>query len=232
MILLLIVQWICFRLSLAFQFLRLIPEKWERFLVYVATGIVTSIGIVHFIFNLFICGTPNKYAEVLFTEPHRCYPELIDKTLLYVMITLGVLFDFIVVGLPLRQVATSRTMTTRSKLTVSIILFMFITGAIASIVRLAALHEMFDKPIVQKGDVASLMGVVEPALFVIGGCLGTLRPLVRKVIGRKQSASLTTGTVTGSYPMSPRETKHKVADSWSEIPAEESSEKRSSSIQS
>jgi hypothetical protein len=212
MTLTLIVQWIFFRLSLAFQFLRLIPERWERLVVYLATFIAVAIGTVHFFFNLFICGGPTHYAAVLFNEPQKCYSSTVDEILLYTMISIGVVFDFVVVGLPMRQVLNSRTMTTRSKLTVSIVLFLFIGGTIASIIRLATLKHQYDMTIIQKGTIGSLVGIIEPALFVIGGCLGTLRPMVRKAREVTQKSSRNTDMASASTAI----TKNTLDSPWSE----------------
>jgi hypothetical protein len=212
MTLTLIVQWIFFRLSLAFQFLRLIPERWERFVVYLATFIAVAIGTVHFFFNLFICGVPTHYAAVLFNEPQKCYSSAVDEILLYTMISIGVAFDFVVVGLPMRQVLNSRTMTTRSKLTVSIVLFLFIGGTIASVIRLATLKNQYDMNIIQKGTIGSLVSVIEPALFVIGGCLGTLRPMVRKAREVTQKSSRNTDMVSSSTAV----TKNTLDSPWTE----------------
>jgi hypothetical protein len=185
MILTYLVQFIFLKFSLALQFARLVSTTWEKVLIYSAGFVTATIGVVHFFTYLFMCGAPRNYAITLFTQPQKCLSEKTDSSMQYAQVSTSVVFDLIVVGLPLRHILTNRTMDIRTKLSVSAILLLFIGGLVASIVRLTTLEDVYgDRPI-QEGSYGGLVILIEGSLFVIGGCLGTLRPLWKKTVGLK-----------------------------------------------
>lgn len=187
MVLTYIAQYVFLKISLTFQFLRLLFTTWERSILCAAAVITTTIGTTHFFFYLFLCGAPQHFALTLFTQPQKCHSATTDSIFQYIQVSSSVAFDLIVVGLPLRHVLTSRTMNMRAKATVSFIILLFIGGLAASIVRLALLQNVYDVNIIQKGNVGSIVFYIEGALFIIGGCLGTLRPLVSRPMDKKPS---------------------------------------------
>ncbi|KAF2671254.1 hypothetical protein BT63DRAFT_453653 [Microthyrium microscopicum] len=208
MILFFILEYIFLKLSLGFQFLRLLTATWERLILYSAVLVTTVLGTVHFFFFLFFCGVPQHYAIVLFTQPQKCHSEKADTILQYLQVTTSMAFDLIVVALPLRHVIITPSMNVRTKLTVSGILLLGVGGLIATIVRLVRLSDIYDVEAPQTGTVGALVSAIEPALFVIGGCLGTLRPLVAKTLKITQktggstrmsnASTIAQGSISGS----------------------------------
>jgi hypothetical protein len=188
MVLTYLVQFMFLKISLALQFTRLVSTTWEKVLIY-STGFVTAtIGLGHFFTYLFMCGAPLNYAVTLFTQPQKCLSAKTDSSLQYAQVSTSVVFDLIVVGLPIRHIITSHTMDIRTKLSVSGVLLLFVGGLVASIVRLTTLDEVYaDRPL-QEGSYGGLVIMIEGSLFVIGGCLGTLRPLWKKTKEMKSSS--------------------------------------------
>jgi hypothetical protein len=182
MILTYIAQYVFLKLSLAYQFLRLLFTTWERSIIYSAVFVTTVIGTSHLFFILFLCGLPQHYALFLFTQPQRCHTVKEDIIFHYFQVASSVTFDVIAVALPLRHVLTSRTMNLRTKTTVSFILLLFVGGLAASIVKLVRLTDVYNTPVLQKVTIGGLVFFLEGGLFIMGGCLGTLRPLVVKTL--------------------------------------------------
>jgi hypothetical protein len=182
MVLTYIAQYVFLKLSLTIQFLRLISTTWEQTVLYLIASITTSIGTTHFFLYLYFCGPPQDYAINLFTHPQKCLSQKTDSIFQYIQVSSSVIFDVIVVGLPLRHILINQTMNIRTKATVSFILLLFVGGLAASIVRLAFLQDVYDMLVIQRVGVGPLVFFIEGALFVIGGCLGTLRPLVSKTL--------------------------------------------------
>jgi hypothetical protein len=216
------IQFISLKISLALQFARLVSTTWEKSLIYSAGFLTATIGIVHFFSYLFMCGVPQNYAFTLFTQPQKCLSANTDSSIQYAQVSMSVLFDLIVVGLPLRQIFTSRTMDMRTKLSVSGILLLFVGGLVASIVRLTTLEEIYDDRPLQEGSYGGLVIMIEGSLFVIGGCLGTLRPLGKKTAQMTSNTNSKRNRSKGNANKSQESTAYSestMASVWNQTPS-------------
>ncbi|TIA04513.1 hypothetical protein D6C83_08850, partial [Aureobasidium pullulans] len=89
---------ITLKISLAIFFLRIVVRKWQRRVIYVATGVYTIFGIAFAFIAVFQCGVPTHF--LIKEAAGECIPDRILQPLNYVHASLNAASDWTFACLP------------------------------------------------------------------------------------------------------------------------------------
>jgi len=172
------------KVSLGVFFLRIMIFRWQRWVIYAAMAVSTTIGTAYFFVGVFQCG---YFSNIWIFLSRRvtlegCIPVTPALGVAYTQASVAALTDWIYAILPLFLLYNAQ-MKRREKNIVFGILSLAAAGSIASLVRfkyIPALVESTEAFFPHSLGIAIWSGV-EIGLGIIAGSLATLRPLFRKV---------------------------------------------------
>jgi hypothetical protein len=115
---------ICFKISLALFFLRILIERWQHRVVYAVVTLSTLVGVGYFWYAIFECGVPNDdYWEKLIT--HQCKGAT-DKLILGIgdlHAAVNAFTDIVLISLPIPVIIRAK-LALREKIVVTGILLL------------------------------------------------------------------------------------------------------------
>ena len=186
-----VAQSVFLKLSLATFFLRVVMERWQRWVIISSVSVYTAYSFAFLFTCIFQCGNPS---HVLMSRlANKCMSWDILGPLFYIHGCLNAVVDWILVFLPIfvmRKTKLART----AKISVFCILALGALGSIASLARLAFMdgYDWKAPDYYPQALKTTLCTVLEPGLGIVAGSLATLRPLLRIIRNR----------LSQSWPMS------------------------------
>jgi hypothetical protein len=172
-----IVTTIVLKLSLAIFFLRVIPHGWQRKVLYIATGVYTTYGVIFTFIVVLQCGNPRHF----FIQKARgkCIADSVLQPLYYIAGGMNALTDWTFSILPM-TVIWNAAIPRSTKISAACLLALGSLGSVSSLVRLVYIPGIEASPtfLEHAVNIAS-WSIVEPGLGIIAASLATLRPLVR-----------------------------------------------------
>ena len=176
---------ICFKLSLALFFLRIVTRKWQRLIIVITVTIYTAFNFGLLFVVLFQCGNPT--AINILTTTCLDWPTILGP-LLYFSATLNALVDWIFALTPI-IVIRSLHMEKRDKHSVMAMIVLAISGSIVSIVRIPYIPglRLDSYSYSSTNDVIAYTSVIESGIGIIVASLALLRPLVRQWVEKART---------------------------------------------
>jgi hypothetical protein len=167
------------KLSLAFFYLRIIIQRWQKWVVYMTAAVFSLYGLTYAFIYLFRCGS-NINHQLVNRAAGKCIPDDTLFVMTYVFGGVDTLTDFIYAFLPI-YVLWNSNMPLGTKLTAGFLLCIGSVSSICALIRVATLSNLnsdveFFKQAVQTG----LWSVIEPGLAIVATSLAACRPLWRK----------------------------------------------------
>jgi hypothetical protein len=176
------------KISLGLFFLRIFIERWQRNIIYVVLTINTLYGITYFGILTFGCGDPSKFLIRYISNQCISIPKVYIPTS-YVHTAMNAAVDWTMALLPIYPIWHLQ-MPRIAKFWAYILLMLGATGSIVSLIRFAYVKGLQPgQDFFQLTGKFALYSTIEPGLGVAAVCLGTLRPLFKKVIETTQSLS-------------------------------------------
>ena len=188
---------ICFKLSLAFFFLRIVTRQWQRSMIVVTVALYTAFNFGLLFVVIFQCGNP----AAINVKTTVCLDwDTILGPILYFSASLNAVVDWIFALTPV-VVIRSLQMSRRDKLSVFAMIALAISGSIVSIVRIPYIPGLrLDSDYYSAtNDVIAYTSVIESGIGIIVASLAVLRPLVRQWV--EQYRLTTSGKNSNSYHM-------------------------------
>ncbi|KAI4741375.1 hypothetical protein E4T50_08177 [Aureobasidium sp. EXF-12298] len=167
------------KLSLAFFYLRIVIQRWQRWVIYITVTVFSLYGLTYAFIYLFRCGS-NVNDQLFYRAEGNCIPDNTLFIMTYVFGAVDTLTDFIYAFLPI-YVLWNSNMPLGMKFTAGFLLCIGSVSSICALIRVATLSNLtsvtgFFKQAVQTG----LWSVIEPGLAIIATSLAACRPLWRK----------------------------------------------------
>jgi hypothetical protein len=168
------------KVSLAFFYLRIVIQRWQKWVIYMTVTSFSLYGLTYAFIYLFRCGS-NINNQLIYRAEGKCIPDNTLLILTYVFGAVDTLTDFIYAFLPV-YVLWNSNMPLGTKFTAGFLLCIGSVSSICALIRVATLSNLnndieFFKQAVQTG----LWSVIEPGLAIVATSLAACRPLWRKV---------------------------------------------------
>jgi len=176
------------KISFAMFFLRIITERWQRWMVICSMVTYTVYATSYLLLTIFQCGLPQDFfvREVLSTCP---VTFAVLRPLGYIQASLNAFTDWLFAIVPIFVLRKS-LMPFRTKLTVYGLLSLGSVASIASCMRFAYIDDL--EPTADFIGHATRIGtwsVIEPTLAIVATSLAALRPLFHKWFEHHKSSS-------------------------------------------
>jgi len=167
------------KISLAFFYLRIVIQRWQRWVIFMTVTVFTLYGLAYAFIYLFRCGL-NVNDQLISRAEGKCIPDHTLLIMTYVFGSVDTLTDFIYAFLPI-YVLWNSNMPLGMKFTAGFLLCIGSVSSICALIRVATLSNLnsdieFFKQAVQTG----LWSVIEPGLAIVATSLAACRPLWRK----------------------------------------------------
>ncbi|KEQ74801.1 hypothetical protein M436DRAFT_23581, partial [Aureobasidium namibiae CBS 147.97] len=167
------------KISLAFFYLRIVIQRWQRWVIFMTVTVFTLYGLAYAFIYLFRCGL-NVNDQLISRAEGKCIPDHTLLVMTYVFGSVDTLTDFIYAFLPI-YVLWNSNMPLGMKFTAGFLLCIGSVSSICALIRVATLSNLnsdieFFKQAVQTG----LWSVIEPGLAIVATSLAACRPLWRK----------------------------------------------------
>lgn len=175
------------KISLGIFFARIIVKPWQFVLIYttVATSILSSTAAL--LYCLFRCGS-NLDEYVMRQLINKCTPKGLDLFISYQQAAVTTLTDLVFVALTL-LILWNANMSLRSKLSVGIILCLAALGCICSAIRFRYIEGLAETTdFFWQAVNIGIWSTIECGATIIAGCLATLRPLCKRMLGKARDA--------------------------------------------
>lgn len=183
-----IITTVVLKLSLAVFFLRVVTERWQRYVIYTSVTLYTTAGMAWFFIVLFQCGNPVHTVEN--AALGKCLSfEHITGPLNYAHGALNAITDWSFAIVPIFVVRSSQ-MSPKARASVIGILALGAAGSLASLVRLGYVNVLGvgSDQIFIKAPEYAIVSIIELGLGITAASLATLRPLCRGIIDKASSA--------------------------------------------
>lgn len=168
------------KISLAFFYLRIIVQRWQKIVICIAATTMTLYGLAYAFLYLFRCG-PNVTQQLVYWAEGKCIPDHTLLVMTYVFGSLDTLTDFIYAFLPI-YILWNSNMPLGMKLTAGFLLCMGSVSSICALIRVATLSNLkFDMAFFKQAVQTGLWSIIEPGLAIVATSLAACRPLWRKV---------------------------------------------------
>ncbi|KAI4722978.1 hypothetical protein E4T48_00762 [Aureobasidium sp. EXF-10727] len=167
------------KLSLAFFYLRIIVQQWQKVVIYVTVMVMSMYGFAYAFTYMFRCGADVNH-QILLRAQGRCIPDHTLLIMTYIFGSIDTSTDFIYAFLPI-YVLWNSNMPVGMKFTAGFLLCMGSVSSVCALVRVATLSNLttvdgFFKQAVETG----LWSVIEPGLAIVATSIAACRPLWRK----------------------------------------------------
>lgn len=167
------------KISLAFFYLRIVIQRWQRWVIFMTVTVFTLYGLTYAFIYLFRCGL-NINDQLISRAEGKCIPDHTLLIMTYVFGSVDTLTDFIYAFLPI-YILWNSNMPLGMKFTAGFLLCIGSVSSICALIRVATLSNLnsdveFFKQAVQTG----LWSVIEPGLAIVATSLAACRPLWRK----------------------------------------------------
>jgi hypothetical protein len=174
------------KISLAFFYLRIVIQKWQRALLYVTCTAMTIYGLAYAFIYMFRCGIDTNH-QLMAREQNKC---LSDQTLLVMMYAFGILdtiTDFVYAGIPV-YVLWGSNMPIGLKLTAGILLTMGSASCVCALIRVATLSRLtFGPEFFTQAVQTGLWSIIEPGLALVAASIAACKPLWRQISRSRSS---------------------------------------------
>ncbi|KAG9522951.1 NADH-ubiquinone oxidoreductase, partial [Aureobasidium melanogenum] len=181
------------KISLAFFYLRIIVQRWQKIVIYVAATAMTLYGLAYGLLYMFRCG-PNVNQQLVYWAEGKCIPDHTLLVMTYVFGSLDTLTDFIYAFLPV-YILWNSNMPLGMKLTAGFLLCMGSVSSICALIRVATLSNLkFDMAFFKQAVQTGLWSIIEPGLAIVATSLAACRPLWRKVFEDTSTGSFIKNT--------------------------------------
>ncbi|KAK6004770.1 hypothetical protein QM012_008632 [Aureobasidium pullulans] len=168
------------KISLAFFYLRIIVQRWQKVVIYLAVTIMTLYGLAYAFLYLFRCG-PNVNQQLVYWAEGKCIADHKLLVMTYVFGSLDTLTDFVYAFLPI-YILWNSNMPLGMKITAGFLLCMGSVSSICALIRVATLSNLkFDMAFFKQAVQTGLWSIIEPGLAVVATSLAACRPLWRKL---------------------------------------------------
>jgi hypothetical protein len=170
------------KISLGIFFARIVVKSWQLVLIYTTVGINICSSAAALFYCLFRCGT-NLNNYVMQQLMDKCTPKGLDLFISYQQAAMTTLTDLVFVVLTL-LILWNANMSLRSKVSVGFILCLAALGCMCSAIRfryiegLAQTSDFFWQAVN-----IGIWSTIECGATIIAGCLATLRPLCKRMLG-------------------------------------------------
>ncbi|KAH8683394.1 hypothetical protein BGZ60DRAFT_480747 [Tricladium varicosporioides] len=179
------------KLSLGIFFLRFIFSVALRRFIYSVMAITTVMNILMVFFDIFQCGLPGDYLNKFLAW--KCAPIIVGLALAEIQAAVSAGSDLSLAVVAVYTLIQS-SMDMRSKFSVGGLLLLATIGCLASFWRFFYIPGLFNsKDFYWASGNIGIWTTVEVGVSILAGCLATLRPLFRQVIGRVESSSYSEG---------------------------------------
>jgi hypothetical protein len=175
------------KISLGIFFARIVVKSWQLILIYTTVGINIFSSATALFYCFFRCG-PNLNKYVMQQLMDRCTSKGLDLFISYQQAAVTTLTDLVFVVLTL-LILWNANMSLRSKVSVGFILCLAALGCICSAIRfryiegLAQTSDFFWQAV----DIG-IWSTIECGATIVAGCLATLRPLCKRMLGKARDA--------------------------------------------
>ncbi|KAG9603246.1 hypothetical protein KCU97_g1617, partial [Aureobasidium melanogenum] len=181
------------KISLAFFYLRIIVQRWQKIVIYIAATGMTLYGLAYGFLYMFRCG-PNVNQQLIYWAEGKCIPDHTLLVMTYVFGSLDTLTDFIYAFLPV-YILWNSNMPLGMKLTAGFLLCMGSVSSICALIRVATLSNLkFDMAFFKQAVQTGLWSIIEPGLAIVATSLAACRPLWRKVFEDTSTGSFIKNT--------------------------------------
>ncbi|KAG9692055.1 NADH-ubiquinone oxidoreductase, partial [Aureobasidium melanogenum] len=181
------------KISLAFFYLRIIVQRWQKIVICIAATTMTLYGLGYGFLYVFRCG-PNVEQQLVYWAEGKCIPDHTLLVMTYVFGSLDTLTDFIYAFLPI-YILWNSNMPMGMKLTAGFLLCMGSVSSICALVRVATLSNLkFDTAFFKQAVQTGLWSIIEPGLAIVATSLAACRPLWRKVFEDTSTGSFIKNT--------------------------------------
>ncbi|KAG9253094.1 uncharacterized protein F5Z01DRAFT_174234 [Emericellopsis atlantica] len=182
--------------SILLFYLRIFPAKAAHVAVWTAFAFTIAYSFTSVLVNIFACDPIKASWDFEAAKTAKC----INRPVFYfAQAGLGIATDVITVLIPLPWLKSLK-LPTRQKFYVAIMLTMGAFVCVISGIRLQSLKVLLNDPDLTRNTVLALMWcVLELNLSVIGGCIPTIKPLLKeffpRLLGTSRSRSTTGGDI-------------------------------------
>ncbi|KAG9624687.1 NADH-ubiquinone oxidoreductase, partial [Aureobasidium melanogenum] len=181
------------KISLAFFYLRIIVQRWQKIVICIAATTMTLYGLAYGLLYVFRCG-PNVNQQLVYWAEGKCIPDHTLLVMTYVFGSLDTLTDFIYAFLPI-YILWNSNMPLGMKLTAGFLLCMGSVSSICALIRVATLSNLkFDMAFFKQAVQTGLWSIIEPGLAIVATSLAACRPLWRKVFEDTSTGSFIKNT--------------------------------------
>ncbi|GAB7346857.1 hypothetical protein MBLNU459_g1941t1 [Dothideomycetes sp. NU459] len=192
-----VITTIFLKISLAFFFLRIIIDRRQRMVIYVALVAYTLYGLAYFGIAVFACGNPKNF---LLGQIQGTCISLKNVTIpaSYAQTALNGLTDWIYAILPLMTLWKLK-MPKVTKLWACGLVALGAVGSVASLVRLRFVSGLNPGPdFFRSSGHLALWSVIEPGLGMAAVSFATLRPIFKRCLESARNTTLTPTARSGT----------------------------------
>ncbi|THW51720.1 hypothetical protein D6D22_00638 [Aureobasidium pullulans] len=181
------------KISLAFFYLRIVIQRWQRVVIYMTATTMTLYGLAYSFTYLFRCGSDVNH-QLVYRAAGKCIPDHTLLIMTYVLGILDTLTDFVYAFLPI-YVLWNSNMPLGMKFTAGFLLCIGSVSSICALVRVATLANLtLDVKFFKQAVETGLWSIIEPGLAIVATSLAACRPLWRKVSESSSTGSLIKNT--------------------------------------
>ncbi|GAB7356610.1 hypothetical protein MBLNU459_g7334t1 [Dothideomycetes sp. NU459] len=189
-----LVEQILFKLSMAFFFLRIALERWQRLIILGSVGIYSVYLVIIIIIAPFQCG---------YGQHESCLKWDVVGPIIYISAVLNVIVDVILAFVPYAIIRTLQ-MPERERKSVYFLIALGTCAAVVSVARIPYVPGLRtdNQYYSAESDRIAYTSVAESGLGIVAASLATLRPLYRKIFGKLSTSRSASKNTPSTKPSS------------------------------
>ncbi|CAJ2513853.1 Uu.00g019720.m01.CDS01 [Anthostomella pinea] len=189
------------RIAIAILILRISVQKWHRWILFSVIGLTSMMSFGHFFIVLLQCSPIDYFWTHVEGSEGFCFSPAILPISTTVFAALSAIMDWAVALLPI-VILWKVKIEIRAKIAIAGILSMGVFAGIALFVRIFYFNPLRSpETFVNETIIIALCAIIELSLGIIGGCIATLPPLLKKMgIGFDSGAKRLSNDSADSMP--------------------------------
>ena len=172
---------ICFKLSLALFFLRIVTRQWQKTIIIITAIGYAALATGMIFITVFQCGNPSK-SSTLYRGTLNCLDwETTLGPIWYFAASMNAVVDWIFALTPI-MVIRKLHMGQQDRISVILVILLAISGSVICVVKVPYISglEFNVSAYKETNDIIAYLSIIESAIGLIAVSLAVLRPLVRQ----------------------------------------------------